>query len=293
MRPEETVLVQSLGAGPRIRGFLAVGRAGTIPAPERHVVNTAALVLTLRLEQSRRSDSAMDTLRTALLRLLVAGQVAAVAGVVEELGGRLPAEPLAVVVVHGPAGRRAAAAEVVADVAAREPTASFAAELDDALVLLLPASGPRATRLPALADRLAGVVLGTAGPLAWPQLAEGVRQAREAAEYGGARARSVTAFADLATPGLAGLLDPAATRAFAEAVLAPLVAADRAGPGELVESVRVWLAHHGQWEPAAAQLAVHRHTLRKRIRRAAELLGRDVDQPGTRAELWVALHPPS
>jgi purine catabolism regulator len=60
-----------------------------------------------------------------------------------------------------------------------------------------------------------------------------------------------------------------------------------------VESVRVWLAHHGQWEPAAAQLAVHRHTLRKRIRRAAELLGRDVDQPGTRAELWVALHPPS
>jgi PucR family transcriptional regulator, purine catabolism regulatory protein len=291
MRPEETVLVQSLGAGPRIRGFLAVGRAGTIPAPERHVVNTAALVLTLRLEQSRRSDSAMDTLRTALLRLMVAGQVAPVAGVVSELGGRLPAEPLAVVVVLGTSGLRAAAVDVLAEVAAQEPY--FAAELDGALVLLFPADGATAARLPALAERLPGVALGTAGPLAWPQLAEGVRQAREAAEYGRARAHSVTAFADLATPGLTGLLDPAATRAFAEAVLAPLVAADRSGPGELVESVRVWLAHHGQWEPAAAQLQVHRHTLRKRIRRAAELLGRDVDQPGTRAELWVALHPPS
>jgi purine catabolism regulator len=57
-----------------------------------------------------------------------------------------------------------------------------------------------------------------------------------------------------------------------------------------VNSVRVWLSHHGQWEPAAAQLGVHRHTLRKRIRRAGELLDRDLDSPGTRAELWLALH---
>jgi PucR family transcriptional regulator, purine catabolism regulatory protein len=70
------------------------------------------------------------------------------------------------------------------------------------------------------------------------------------------------------------------------------VAADRAGPGELVHSVRVWLAHHGQWEPAAAQLGVHRHTLRKRVQRAAALLGRDLDEAGARAEVWVALHPP-
>jgi purine catabolism regulator len=70
------------------------------------------------------------------------------------------------------------------------------------------------------------------------------------------------------------------------------VAADRAGPGDLVRSVRVWLAHHGQWEPAAAQLGVHRHTLRKRVHRAGDLLGRDLEEPGVRAELWIALHPP-
>ena len=55
----------------------------------------------------------------------------------------------------------------------------------------------------------------------------------------------------------------------------------------------MWLAHHGQWEPAAAQLGVHRHTLRKRVVRAGGLLGRDLDQPGVRAELWLALHPPA
>jgi purine catabolism regulator len=54
----------------------------------------------------------------------------------------------------------------------------------------------------------------------------------------------------------------------------------------------VWLAAHGQWEAAAGRLGVHRHTLRKRIRRAAELLDRDLDSPGVRAELWLALHPP-
>jgi PucR family transcriptional regulator, purine catabolism regulatory protein len=99
-------------------------------------------------------------------------------------------------------------------------------------------------------------------------------------------------FDELAAPGLSAVLDPAATQAFAESLLAPLVAADRAGAGELVHSLRVWLGHHGQWEPAAAQLGIHRHTLRKRVHRAEELLGRDLAEPGVRAELWIALHPP-
>jgi PucR family transcriptional regulator, purine catabolism regulatory protein len=148
-------------------------------------------------------------------------------------------------------------------------------------------------RLAGLPDRVAGAVVGVAPPVAWARLADGVRQARQAAAHGAAVGRPVTSFIELAGQGLGALLDPAAAGAFAEALLAPLVAADRAGPGELVESLRVWLGAHGQWEAAAARLGVHRHTLRKRIRRAEELLGRDLDSPGVRAELWLALHPPS
>ncbi|MDP9406517.1 MAG: PucR family transcriptional regulator [Actinomycetota bacterium] len=289
--PGETVLLQSLGNGSRTRGFLAVGRPDAFPPAERHVVNAAALLLTLRLEQSRALDSAMAALRASLLRLLLAGEDAAVTDVVQELGTQLPAEPLVVVGVVGTGAQRAAAVDVVADASAQEHAALFSAELDEMLVLLVPADGPVAAQLHDLARRVPGAAFGTSAPQPWAGLAGAVRQARQAVEHGRARSREVTAFADLAASGLSSLLDPRGARAFAESLLAPLVAADRAGAGNLVQSLRVWLAHHGQWEPAAAALGVHRHTLRKRIRRAADLLGRDLDEPGMRAELWVALHP--
>jgi purine catabolism regulator len=67
-------------------------------------------------------------------------------------------------------------------------------------------------------------------------------------------------------------------------LLAPL-----AHEPELVASLRAYLAANGQGEAAARALGVHRHTLRYRIRKIAELLGRDLDDPGARAELWIAL----
>ncbi|WP_190864132.1 helix-turn-helix domain-containing protein, partial [Actinomadura sp. RB99] len=83
--------------------------------------------------------------------------------------------------------------------------------------------------------------------------------------------------------GVLGLLEPAAARAFAAALLAPLQAED------LIGTVRAYVAANGQGEAAARALGVHRHTLRSRMRKAAELLGRDPDDPAARAELWIAL----
>ncbi|WP_262403466.1 helix-turn-helix domain-containing protein [Actinomadura sp. CNU-125] len=78
------------------------------------------------------------------------------------------------------------------------------------------------------------------------------------------------------------VLDPGPARAFADALLAPLRAEG------LDESVRAYVQANGQGETAARALGVHRHTLRTRMRKAAELLGRDPDDPAVRAELWVA-----
>ncbi|HEX7308918.1 PucR family transcriptional regulator [Lentzea sp.] len=102
------------------------------------------------------------------------------------------------------------------------------------------------------------------------EVARGYREARQARQAGLRR------FEDLA-----GSLEVPA--GFAAAVLRPLDAETRA-------TLRVWLAHHGAWDPAAAELGVHRHTVRNRVRRAEQALGRPLDSPGVRAELWLALH---
>ncbi|GAA1674540.1 hypothetical protein GCM10009733_084390 [Nonomuraea maheshkhaliensis] len=98
---------------------------------------------------------------------------------------------------------------------------------------------------------------------------------------------SVVGFGELAGQGLLGLLDPAAAQAFSAAVLAPLTA--YGSRADLVASLRAYLEGNGHWETAAQRLGVHRHTLRYRMRRVTELLGRDLDDPGVRAELWLAL----
>jgi purine catabolism regulator len=87
--------------------------------------------------------------------------------------------------------------------------------------------------------------------------------------------------------GLDALLDPMAADAWAVALLAPLDT-----PGEradLAATLRAWLNRHGQVDAAAADLGVHRHTVRHRLQRAEALLGRPLDDAGVRAELYLAL----
>jgi PucR family transcriptional regulator, purine catabolism regulatory protein len=101
------------------------------------------------------------------------------------------------------------------------------------------------------------------------EVARGYREAQQARRAG------IRGFEDFA--GRLELPD-----GFADALLRPLDDETRA-------TLKVWLAHHGAWDPAAAELGVHRHTLRNRVRKAEQALGRSLDSPGLRAELWLAL----
>jgi DNA-binding PucR family transcriptional regulator len=85
------------------------------------------------------------------------------------------------------------------------------------------------------------------------------------------------------------LLDPGASRGFASRALEPLVALDRAGDRSLVPTLRTWLAHHGGWEPTAAELGVHRNSVRHRIAQVEKALGVDLADPEIRMRLWFAL----
>ena len=42
-------------------------------------------------------------------------------------------------------------------------------------------------------------------------------------------------------------------------------------------------------DAAAQRLGIHRHTVRHRLRRAEGVLGRSLDDPAVRADLWFAL----
>jgi purine catabolism regulator len=88
---------------------------------------------------------------------------------------------------------------------------------------------------------------------------------------------------------LLALQEDAALEAFSRGLLGPIRAYDQRQHGDLVQSLRVFLEHNGNWESAARALAVHRHTLRYRIRRIADLSGRNLDLAADRVEFWLAL----
>ena len=69
--------LQSVGAGPRGRAFLAVGRPGDADRRrDRHLVNAAVMLLTIRLEQIVGAPTPGSACcGRPLLRLVLAGQV--------------------------------------------------------------------------------------------------------------------------------------------------------------------------------------------------------------------------
>lgn len=58
---------------------------------------------------------------------------------------------------------------------------------------------------------------------------------------------------------------------------------------DLVSTVVAHLRHRGHTERAAAELGVHRNTLRLRMATVATVVGADLDDPDTASRLWLAL----
>ncbi len=114
-----------------------------------------------------------------------------------------------------------------------------------------------------------------------------VRQAVEQADHAAALGPGLRAFEDEPSRGLASLLDAATTATWATAYLGDLMVTPE-GP-ELMDTLRAWLGQHGQVDAAAQELGIHRHTVRHRLRRAEGLLGRALEDPAVRADLWFAL----
>ncbi|MFF3889832.1 PucR family transcriptional regulator [Streptomyces sp. NPDC001914] len=146
----------------------------------------------------------------------------------------------------------------------REPSAGAAGDEDELVVGLSAPAGPIAARA-------------------------AYKQAEQALSVARRRGRFLVEHEELAAGSVLPLLADDAVRAFADGLLRALHEHDATGRGDLVASLRAWLSRHGQWDAAAADLGVHRHTLRYRMRRVEEILGRSLDDPDVRMELWLAL----
>ena len=247
-------------------------------------------MLAVAAHQTTASAAADARIREALLRLLAGGYVDAACHLAEQLDVTFPAEPAMLAVVLGPGRQLAALARAVDSAATgRGEPVLLDADRHGRLVLLLTSGGYLHRQLPSLIHRFPGTAAGTAAMTSLGDLPRALRDADNAVRAGRRRGAALTDVADIGEASLLALVTSGDGRTFAESLLRPLSLHDESGRGDLVRTLRAWLEHNGHWDSAAAELGVHRHTVRHRIRKAAELLGRDLDSAGTRMELWAAL----
>lgn len=304
----EGVTLQTIGRPDALRGVLAVG-GGAHDDATRAVVTSVVAMVGLALEQERRLARTLDDLRAELLSALVRGERELVATTLRALGGGIPDEPLAVAVIDPASGRREALLDLLGARARGDSVrkegehpgrrgaggAGVFHARDGARVVVL----ADADRIDALLPELVEQARGTAGVVRrvrWERLEQAIDDAARAADRMAERVDADAQAGDrildaaaLRDDGMLTRLAGADARRTAEAMLAPLDSHDDASGDALVATLAAWLGADAVAEQAAAALGVHRHTVRARVRRAEQLLGRDLGAFPARAELWAAL----
>lgn len=282
---DEHVAILPVGVKGAAEGFLVVGSPRPLRSGDQAVMNLAVSVLSWRSSQPVATEAGMDAWRRLLL--VIAGERGLTQDLLTGLG--LPAlhpRRAVGVVVRGVNGAPVSDAEVSAvhrggrAVLCRTgpgELAGFAVADDDG-------GPPSAVR--ALAGAAGVQVVGVSCVLDLTDAAN-VRQALQQAEQAAAIGSGLRLFEDEPARGLTSLLDAATTSSWAQGYLGELRTSAE-GP-ELMDTLRAWLDQHGQVDAAAQRLGIHRHTVRHRLRRAEGILGRSLDDPAVRADLWFAL----
>ncbi|WP_327185334.1 PucR family transcriptional regulator [Streptomyces sp. NBC_01334] len=313
-RHDDRVELHSLGTGRRPRAALAVGTASALGTAERYAVHSAIALLTLTTERSRSLHAAQQRIGAAVLCMLLAGEPDHARAVAGDLYGGLLDAPFRVIVADATPASAAAdgggdpfdgLTEAVESAAARAGEAVLVVPEGDRLVALVADGGAAAEACAqytaALENARAaggagpesgdedGLVVGLSAPAGPIAAAAAYKQAEQALSVARRRGRVFVEHEQLAAGSVLPLLADDAVKAFADGLLRALHEHDATGRGDLVASLRAWLSRHGQWDAAAADLGVHRHTLRYRMRRVEEILGRSLDDPDVRMELWLAL----
>jgi purine catabolism regulator len=291
------VVEYSIIADQRTAGFLAVGAGRPLRASDRQLMLTGCMLLSVTVQQEWELRRANAILSGTAATLLLHGHVDAARIAAVELGLPPLAERARVLAVTGEQVELLSNEEL-ADVVAAMASGEDAAELRRSIrrsslrctfdglcyvVLAEPnaepaGSPPQGGQSPKAADRALTpaadpdrFAAALSGPLLLGQVSGSVLEVGRACRR--------------ASPGhlvpVDNTLDPRA-----EVWVDALRSYARA---DLVETVRSYLRHRGQWEMTARELNVHRNSLRHRIAIAARLIEADLDDPDVSANLWLAL----
>lgn len=278
---EAFVVVQSLRAAQALRGYLAVRTATPLSTTARLLVAHAVSLVSIAIEKPARVVDAEQRLRAAVTRTVLGGGDTD-RGVLRYFGFD-PAAEVVVLVLTGVGPVLAAehhAGRLLADAGPY-----LLASDDQDIVIIVPAANKR--RVLGLHGRLAEQLRGLGGGLSRParfaDITVAVAQARIAASAGDRAA--FTEFGELGAYGvLLGARSRAELRVLAGA-LDPLIGQR----DDLMGALTAFLERNGHVEAAAADLGVHRHTMRNRMQRINQLLGDDLASADTRAQLWLAI----
>lgn len=292
------IAIQPVTTQGRVEAFLAVGKREALTQFDRIVSSHALSLLALELSKARAVSETERRLKGDVLDQMLRGALGPEESrrAMERLGFDL-GEPVGAVAL-APAGPIDAAspeglARLCEEVLARRGAPSISSEREDAALVVMQPDGPGflAGLRSEVAARWAGEVVAGAGSMVpFDQLPQAVREARYALAVCRTEGRLQAEFADLGTYQLLlSLQDPAALQTFANSVLSPLDAYDRAHDGDLLPSLRAFLERNARWESAAKELLVHRHTLRYRMRKVEELSGRNLSSARDRMEFFLAL----
>lgn len=287
--PDGTVLVHPLGVGDLPRGYLVVVLPGPADPLRTGVVATAVALLSLHAERTAEQALFRRRARAGALALLLGGEVRSADALLAVAGDATwsSVPQVRVALLRGGAGPLEDAAHRLGTGPVRSgrpvlvgsPAERSAGELTAAV--LVEDAPARLAELRAVAAAT-GLRAGIGGPVAVAEAAAGEREAREALARTTAQ-QPVAAWDDVVTAGVTALLDPDTARAWALALLRPL------REERLRRLLRAYLAHNGHRARTANELGIHRNTLQQRLHEAETALGRSLEDPQLRAELWLAL----
>ncbi len=289
------------GLGRRLTGWLLAVDGDHRTWSREQVDAVGDLGAMVALDRTRRDERhrAVRAIAADALALLESAAPHGVAATRLRQAGLDPESALVAMVTDvGPLPSDTAVA-LVEDVVLGVGPAVVAADRDGLLVALLPDCPDLVDRVRRAFDRLAPglgrdgrLAVGMSGPTGLAALAGALDEARFAVRAARAGSTPVTVIGsdDVASHVLllAAVPDDV-RRAYALRVLGAVVDNDVRTGTDLVATLRAFLGCSGSWARAAEELHLHVNTVRYRVERVEELIGRDLSRLEDRVDVFLAL----